>query len=150
MIKTNESNFMTKTNNKKVESVKKEQQVINSNKITNAKSILANLQKNTTGLLKTNLGTKKASIYKNEIFENTTDKEKKSLRKKLRNTLYSLCSSLISEKDETKKNKLIKSFNEFYKQVYINNDYSLQSVCNENLKTEKKDILQQALNICKK
>nr|DAE96734.1 MAG TPA: hypothetical protein [Caudoviricetes sp.] len=135
---------MTKSTKKVNESVKVE------NKTTNAKSILANLQKETSGLLKTNLGTKKASIYKSEIFSESTEKEKKSLRKKLRNTLYSLCFSLIDEKDETKKKKLISSFNEFYKQVYVTNDYSLQSVCNENLKTEKKDILQQALNICKK
>lgn len=144
MIKTKESNFMTKSTKKVSESVKVE------NKTTNAKSILANLQKETQGLLKTNLGTRKESIYKSEIFSECNDKEKKSLRKKLRNTLYSICSSLIDEKDETKKKKLIFSFNEFYKQVYVTNDYSLQSVCNENLKTEKKDILQQALNICKK
>lgn len=135
---------MTKSTKKVNESVKVE------NKTTNAKSILTNLQKETSGLLKTNLGTKKASIYKSEIFSENTEKEKKSLRKKLRNTLYSICSSLINEKDETKKKKLISSFNDFYKQVYTTNDYSLQSVCNENLKTEKKDILQQALNICKK
>lgn len=144
MIKTKESNFMTKSIKKVNESVKVE------NKTTNAKSILANLQKETQGLLKTNLGIRKESIYKSEIFSECNDKEKKSLRKKLRNTLYSICSSLIDEKDETKKKKLIFSFNEFYKQVYVTNDYSLQSVCNENLKTEKKDILQQALNICKK
>ena len=144
MIKTKESNFMTKSTKKVNESVKVK------NKTTNAKSILANLQKETQGFLKTNLGTKKESIYKSEIFSECNDKEKKSLRKKLRNTLYSICSSLIDEKDETKKKKLIFSFNEFYKQVYVTNDYSLQSVCNENLKTEKKDILQQALNICKK
>lgn len=135
---------MTKSTKKVNESVKVE------NKTTNVKSILANLQKETQGLLKTNLGTRKESIYKSEIFSECNDKEKKSLRKKLRNTLYSICSSLIDEKDETKKKKLIFSFNEFYKQVYVTNDYSLQSVCNENLKTEKKDILQQALNICKK
>lgn len=144
MIKTKESYFMTKSTKKVNESVKVK------NKTTNAKSILANLQEETQGLLKTNLGTRKESIYKSEIFSECNDKEKKSLRKKLRNTLYSICSSLIDEKDETKKKKLISSFNEFYKQVYITNDYSLQSVCNENLKTEKKDILQQALNICKK
>lgn len=135
---------MTKSTKKVNESVKVE------NKTTNVKSILANLQKETQGLLKTNLGTRKESIYKSEIFSECNDKEKKSLRKKLRNTLYSICSSLIDEKDETKKKKLIFSFNEFYKQVYVTNDYSLQSVCNENLKTEKKDILQQALSICKK
>lgn len=141
---------MTKKNNVKVESKKVNANAVVENKKISAKDILSNLQNETAGLLKSSLGTKKASIYKNEIFENCSDKEKKSLRKKLRNTLYSLCSSLIEEKEETKKNKLIKSFNEFYKSVYINNDYSLQSVCNENLKSEKKEILQSALDICKK
>ena len=135
---------MTKNNNK----------VENANTVKNtkvsAKDILSNLQKETQGLLKTSLGTKRESIYQTAIFENCSDKEKKSLRKKLRNTLFSICSSLIDEKDETKKNKLIKSFNDFYKQVYVANDYSLQSVCNENLKTEKKEILQKALDLCKK
>lgn len=148
MIKTNESNYMIKKNNK-VENVNK----VNANAVENkisAKDILSNLQKETQGLLKTNLGTKKSTIYKENIFENCNDKEKKSLRKKLRNTLFSVCSSLINEKDEQKKNKLIKSFNDFYKLVYITNDYTLQSVCNENLKSEKKEILQNALDICKK
>lgn len=136
---------MTKKTNKKVENVN-----VVSNNSKSAKDILLNLQKETSGLLKTSLGTKRESIYQIAIFENCNDKEKKSLRKKLRNTLFSLCSSLIDEKDETKKNKLIKSFNDFYKQVYVNNDYSLQSVCNENLKADKKETLQKALNICKK
>lgn len=136
---------MTKKTNKKVENVN-----VVSNNSKSAKDILLNLQKETSGLLKTSLGTKRESIYQTTIFENCSDKEKKSLRKKLRNTLFSLCSSLIDEKDETKKNKLIKSFNDFYKQVYVNNDYSLQSVCNENLKADKKETLQKALNICKK
>ena len=136
---------MTKKNNK----VESTNNVVNNSKVS-AKDILANLQKETSGLLKTSLGTKRESIYQNAIFENCSDKEKKSLRKKLRNTLFSLCSSLIDEKDETKKNKLIKSFNDFYKSVYVNNDYSLQSVCNENLKSEKKEILQKGLDICKK
>ena len=136
---------MTKKTNKKVENAN----VVVNNKVS-AKDILSNLQKETSGLLKTSLGTKRENIYKVEIFADTTEKEKKYLRKKLRNTLFSLCSSLIDEKDVTKKNKLIKSFNDFYKQVYVNNDYSLQSVCNENLKAEKKETLQKALDICKK
>ena len=142
---------MIKKNNKVEKNVNKVNAtaLVESKKIS-AKDILSNLQNETAGLLKTNLGTKKATIYKENIFENYSDKEKKSLRKKLRNTLFSLCSSLINEKEETKKKKLISSFNEFYKQVYIINDYSLQSVCNENLKSEKKEILQNALDICKK
>ena len=135
---------MTKKNNK-VENVN----VVNNSKVS-AKDILANLQKETSGLLKTSLGTKRESIYQTSIFENCSDKETKSLRKKLRNTLFSLCSSLIDEKDDQRKNKLIKSFNDFYKSVYVTNDYTLSSVCNENLKTEKKEILQKGLDICKK
>ena len=145
MTKTNKNLSAKQVNNVKVEKVEK----VESKKIS-AKDILSTLQKNTNGLLKTSLGTKKATIYKEDIFSECSDKEKKSLRKKLRNTLFSLCSSLISETEKEKQNKLIKSFNDFYKSVYIINDYSLQSVCNENLKSEKKDILQQALNICKK
>ena len=141
---------MTKKNNKVEKNNKVNATAVVESKKISAKDILSNLQNETVGLLKTNLGTKKATIYKENIFENCSDKEKKSLRKKLRNILYSLCSSLIEEKEETKKKKLISSFNDFYKKVYIINDYSLQSVCNENLKTEKKDILQQALDICKK
>lgn len=137
---------MINKNNKVNESAKK---VANNQKIS-AKDILINLQKETSGLLKTSLGTKRESIYQISIFENCSDKEKKSLRKKLRNTLFSLCSSLLDEKDDQKKNKLIKSFNDFYKQVYVINDYTLQSVCNENLKSEKKETLQKALDICKK
>lgn len=135
---------MRKKNNK-VENVN----VVNNSKVS-VKDILANLQKETSGLLKTSLGTKRESIYQTSIFENCSDKEKKSLRKKLRNTLFSLCSSLIDEKDDQRKNKLIKSFNDFYKSVYVTNDYTLSSVCNENLKTEKKEILQKGLDICKK
>lgn len=137
---------MTKKDNKVNESAK----VVANNQKLSAKDILANLQKDTQGLLKTSLGTKRESIYQAAIFENCSDKEKKSLRKKLRNTLFSLSSSLIDEKDDQKKNKLIKSFNDFYKQIYVTNDYSLQSVCNENLKSEKKETLQKALDICKK
>lgn len=138
---------MIKKNNK-VENVNV---VVNNSKVS-VKDILANLQRDTQGLLKTSLGTgtKRESIYQTSIFFNCSDKEKKSLRKKLRNTLFSLCSSLIDEKDDQRKNKLIKSFNDFYRKVYVTNDYTLSSVCNENLKTEKKEILQKGLDICKK
>ena len=118
--------------------------------VVNAKSIIENFTSSTKGLLKTSLGTKKASIYKDEIFTNCTEKEKKSLRKKLRNMLFSCASSLINEKNQENKKALIKAFNDFYKECYLINDYSLNSVCNENLKQEKKEILSNALNLCKK
>nr|DAV61535.1 MAG TPA: hypothetical protein [Caudoviricetes sp.] len=118
-------------------------------KVNNVKNIIANFSNNTKGLLQTSLGTKKASLYKVDIFADCTDKEKKSLRKKLRNMLFSCATSLVAEKDATKKQELVKAFNAFYQDCYVNNDYSLQSVCNENLKAEKKEILEKALSLCK-
>lgn len=118
--------------------------------VINAKSIIENFANNTKGLLKTSLGTKKASIYKDEIFTNCNEKEKKSLRKKLRNMLFSCAISLLNEKNKENQKALIKAFNDFYKECYLINNYSLNSVCNENLKTEKKEILSNALNLCKK
>lgn len=45
------------------------------------KDILANLNKSTEGLLKTSLGVKKSEIYKEEIFSELSDKEKKLLER---------------------------------------------------------------------
>lgn len=115
-----------------------------------ADEILNKVRNNTKGLLNTNLGTKKLSVYKEDCFIGCTDKEKKSLRKKFRNVLLSISKSLIEEKNKDNKKKLINAFNEFYKDTYAINDYSLQSVCNENLSNEKKQILEQALKECKK
>ena len=64
--------------------------------------------------------------------------------------LFSNAKALLNESNKENKEKLIKSFNDFYLSAYKINDYSLQSVCNENLSKEKKDILSKALDICKK
>jgi len=120
------------------------------NKVNNAANVIAKFTENTKGLLSSNLGTKKSSIYKEELFENLAEKEKKSLRKKFRNMLFSAAKGIIDESNKEKKEKLVNAFNELYLQVYKVNDYSLQSVCNENLSKEKKDILSKVLEICKK
>ena len=114
------------------------------------KDILANLNKSTEGLLKTSFGVKKSDIYKEEIFSELSDKEKKIARKKFRNTILSLSESLTQEKDKTRLEKLKKAFLDFYKQVYKVNDFSLSSVCSENMKETNKDILKKALQIVKK
>lgn len=131
---------MTTKNNKKE----------SANKVNNAANVIAKFTENTKGLLSSNLGTKKSSIYKEELFENLAEKEKKSLRKKFRNMLFSAAKGIIDENNKEKKEKLVNAFNELYLQVYKVNDYSLQSVCNENLSKEKKDILSKVLEICKK
>ena len=111
--------------------------------------IIANLTKNCEGLLKSSLGTKKTSIYKTGVLPND-EKGKKSMRKKLRNLLFSVCSAIVDEKNNDNKKKLINSFNEFYKATYKVNDYTLASVCNENLNATKKEIISKTLQICKK
>ena len=131
---------MTTKNNKKE----------SANKVSNAANVIAKFTENTKGLLSSNLGTKKSSIYKEELFESLAEKEKKSLRKKFRNMLFSAAKGIIDESNKEKKEKLVNAFNELYLQVYKVNDYSLQSVCNENLSKEKKDILSKVLEICKK
>lgn len=115
------------------------------------KDILANLNKSTEGLLKTSFGVKKSDLYKEEIFsELSSDKEKKVARKKFRNTILSLSESLTQEKDKTRLEKLKKAFLDFYKQVYKVNDFSLSSVCSENMKETNKEVLKKALQIVKK
>lgn len=114
------------------------------------KDILANLNKSTEGLLKTSFGVKKSDIYKEEIFSELSDREKKIARKKFRNTILSLSESLTQEKDKTRLEKLKKAFLDFYKQVYKVNDFSLSSVCSENMKETNKEILKKALQIVKK
>lgn len=114
-----------------------------------ANEILAMTAKATAGLIKSNLGTKKSSLFKENVLP-TDEKQKKSMRKKLRNVLFSICSTLVVEQNKEKQSKLISAFNDFYFATYANNDYTLASVCNENLSSEKKDIIKKALEICKK
>ena len=122
-----------------------------SNAVKNAKAneILAMTAKATEGLIKSNLGTKKSSLFKEDVLP-SDEKQKKSMRKKLRNLLFSICSTLVLEQNKEKQIKLINAFNEFYFETYALNDYTLASVCNENLSSEKKDIIKKALEICKK
>ena len=113
-----------------------------------AQEILKAAADATQGLIKSSLGTRKATLYKEGVLPEDA-KGKKSTRKNLRNFLFSIASSLVSEEDKDKQTKLIAAFNEFYLYTYQANDYSLSSVCNENLSKERKDILIKALEIAK-
>ena len=143
---------MTTTNNKKSnkKATANNANVENAN-VENSKAseILAMTAKATEGLIKSNLGTKKSSLFKENVLP-TNEKQKKSMRKKLRNVLFSICSTIVVEQNNEKQSKLISAFNDFYFATYANNDYTLASVCNENLSSEKKDIIKKALEICKK
>lgn len=99
----------------------------------------------TNGLLKTSLG-QKTEIYKNTLFDDMDEKKKKAARKKIRNYTYSMLSTIV----ETKSEKLISAFLDFYKSAYVLNDFSFASIASENTKEEKKEILKKGLEIVKK
>ena len=117
----------------------------------NANEILNKSRKQIEGLLTTNKGTKKESIYKEIIFDGFSDKEKKSIRKKIRNYVHSIFESIINaDKENNKKDvsKLAKTFADFYIETDKVNDYSFASIASEN--TKDKETINNALAIIKK
>lgn len=109
-----------------------------------ALDVLKSVKEKNAGLFKTSLGTK-TEIYKKELFEGANEKQIKSLRKKFRNITFNFLSTIATNADK----KLIDGFIEFYKQVYVLNDFSFSSIASENTKKEKKEILIQGLEIVK-
>lgn len=110
-----------------------------------ALDVLKSVKEKNAGLFKTSLGTK-TEIYKKELFDGANEKQIKSLRKKFRNVTFNFLSSIANNADK----KLIDGFISFYKQVYVLNDFSFNSIASENTKDEKKAILLKGLEIVKK
>lgn len=110
-----------------------------------ALNVLKSVKEKNAGLFKTSLGTK-TEIYKKELFEGANEKQIKSLRKKFRNVTFNFLSTIANNADK----KLIDGFIDFYKQVYVINDFSFSSIASENTKEEKKEILIKGLEIVKK
>lgn len=113
--------------------------------------ILEKSRKQTESLLTTNKGTKKETLYKEELFTGLSDKEKKSARKRIRNYVHAIFESLIfAEKEKNKQSitKLANSFADFYKETYKVNDYSFSSIASEN--TKDKETINNALSIIKR
>lgn len=109
-----------------------------------ALDVLKTVKEKNAGLFKTSLGTK-TEIYKKELFEGANEKQIKSLRKKFRNVTFNFLSTIANNADK----KLIDGFIDFYKRVYILNDFSFNSIASENTKEEKKAILLKGLEIVK-
>lgn len=109
-----------------------------------ALDVLKSVKEKNAGLFKTSLGTK-TEIYKKELFEGANEKQIKSLRKKFRNVTFNFLSTIANNADK----KLINGFIDFYKQVYVLNDFSFSSIASENTKEEKKEILIKGLEIVK-
>lgn len=110
-----------------------------------ALDVLKSVKEKNAGLFKTSLGTK-TEIYKKDLFEGANEKQIKSLRKKFRNVTFNFLSTIAMNADK----KLIDGFIDFYKQVYVLNDFSFSSIASENTKEEKKEILIKGLEIVKK
>ena len=87
----------------------------------------------TTGL-HTNSGLKKENLYNSSIYADClTDKDKKSVRRKIRNLLDNFIGSIIrSEKNKTICENHCKQFKLFYEQVYRINDFSVESLVSNN------------------
>lgn len=109
-----------------------------------ALDVLKSVKEKNQGLFKTSLGTK-TEIYKKELFLGANEKQIKSLRKKFRNVTFNFLSTIATNTDK----KLIEGFIDFYKQVYVLNDFSFSSIASENTKEEKKEILIKGLEIVK-
>lgn len=109
-----------------------------------ALDVLKSVKEKNAGLFKTSLGTK-TEIYKKELFVGANEKQTKSLRKKFRNVTFNFLSTIANNADK----KLIDGFIDFYKQVYVLNDFSFNSIASENTKEEKKVILLKGLEIVK-
>lgn len=109
-----------------------------------ALDVLKSVKEKNAGLFKTSLGTK-TEIYKKELFKGANEKQIKSLRKKFRNVTFNFLSTIANNADK----KLIDGFIDFYKQVYVINDFSFSSIASENTKEEKKEILIKGLAIVK-
>lgn len=110
-----------------------------------ALDVLKSVKEKNAGLFKTSLGTK-TEIYKKDLFLGANEKQMKSLRKKFRNVTFNFLSTIANNADK----KLIEGFIDFYKQVYVLNDFSFNSIASENTKEEKKAILIKGLEIVKK
>lgn len=104
-------------------------------------------------LFVSNSGQNKENIYKKDIFSHCiTDNDNKRIRRKIRNTIDSFCSSFIAYKanGQTDKLKQLKNqFDVFYKTVYIKNDYSIESIVSNNTEINKKNNIIKMLSIIK-
>lgn len=88
------------------------------------------------------------SIYKNSLFEDCkTDKEKKSLRIKLRRKLQNFLGTFLQvEKDPTKIKELQKVWKEYAKEVYNN----VNEIVDNNSTQDNKELVKRFISVINK
>ena len=117
---------------------------VNNVKSNAIESIFSNLAKSGINL---SLENSHRSVFKKELINDLTDTQAKVFRRKIRKMILAFAETLCNAPTDAKAKQ---QFNELYKQVYAVNDYTLQSICSENMKEANKKILQKALDIAKK
>ena len=89
----------------------------------------------------------RATIYKKELFEGKTDKEKKSIRIKLRKKRDAFLSTfLVVEKDKNKLEALKKDWKEYAKLVYNN----IEIIMDNNTNKESVQLIKRFVSVMKK
>lgn len=95
--------------------------------------------------VKQNSTTNRIKMFKIEVDKQKRKKIRNIRDKHFKNILY-----FFAQKNETELKKEIKEFNEFYKNTYSLNDYSIESCVFNNSDNETKIISKTALEIIKK
>lgn len=131
---------------------KKEITKVAKKEITKAASIddlFAEFTNENAGLLQSIKGSNgRASLYKEELLKDMNDREKKAWRKKIRNGLINISESILTTNGEHQK-KLINAWKDWYKKFYAVNNYTLLSICSENMSYQKKQLFSKVLEIVK-
>lgn len=117
---------------------------VNNVKSNAIESIFSNLAKSGINL---SLENSHRSVFKKELINDLTDTQAKVFRRKIRKMILAFAETLCNAPTDAKAKQ---QFNELYKQVYAVNDYTLQSICSENMKEVNKKILKKALEIAAK
>jgi len=116
----------------------------------NLKSVLPALDKSL--FIEKSRGGNRENVYHKELFENLTEKERKTLRRNMRTNLESFASSFIefnTKKEIAKLKKLKDSFDAYYKKVYRINDLTVASILPGNAGPEKQKEVAKMLEILK-
>ena len=146
--------LLNKTEKKEVKNVK---EIISTSKnLMNDENLLnldlENLDSENIDLLVSelskNLKQKKES-NKEKMYKIEVDKKQRQILRKQRNKFVDNVLFFKSQKNEIELKKEIDLFNKFYKETYILNDYSLNSICQNNSDNETKIKVKMFLQIVK-
>ena len=104
---------------------------------------------NISDLIPSNKGGKKESIYKKSALDEMSGKSLKNKRDKIRKMLLTFCSS-VSTANEKNAERLFVEFEKFYKEIFVTNDYSFNSVCSSQRKDSEKETIEKIMDMLAK